>query len=68
MPLRKNIDRLIAPLEKPMKMYPRTELTLVMVILPAFLNGLFAWVIDNLIQKPSTSANDGGSHEFELLS
>jgi hypothetical protein len=65
LPFRLRIDRLIAPLEAPMKAHPRIELALVMVVVPAIFNGMFAWVVDNLIQ--SKAAEDDGSHEFELL-
>ena len=30
--------------------YPHSELILVMVLLPALLNSLFAWIVDNLIK------------------
>lgn len=50
-PLKGWIDPLIARAEEPVGRYPRTELVLVMVVCPALLNGLFAWIVDNLIKK-----------------
>jgi len=49
MPLHDTIDGLIAGFEMPMKPFPKFELVLNMVIMPAVLNVVFVWVVDNLI-------------------
>jgi hypothetical protein len=51
-PLHTSIDVLIARAEEPLLPYPHSELILVMVLLPALLNSLFAWIVDNLIKDP----------------
>ena len=49
-PLRSFIDVLIARVEEPLLSYPHVELILVMVVFPAMLTSLFAWIVDNLIK------------------
>jgi hypothetical protein len=49
-PLRHHIDALIAKAEAPFLPYPHVELVLVMVVAPAVLNSIFAWIVDNLIK------------------
>ena len=44
---------MIARAEEPLLPYPHSELILVMVLLPALLNSLFAWIVDNLIKDPN---------------
>jgi len=39
--------------------HPNLELVLVMVIVPAFLNAVYAWVVDNIIKQHETSSNNG---------
>lgn len=51
-PLRHAIDYVIGFIEQPMVHSPKLELVLVMVVLPALLNAIFAWIIDNLIKDP----------------
>jgi hypothetical protein len=53
LPLRDTIDEAIAKAEAHVKPYPRTELYLVMVLAPALLNLVFAWVVDNIIKDPN---------------
>merc|ERR1719456_2173989 len=49
-PLRNHIDSIISSREVPFKPFPKTELVLVMVVMPSLLNAVFAWVVDNLIK------------------
>lgn len=55
-PLRHAIDYFIAFVEMPMKPYPKAELVLIMAIMPACENALFAWIVDNLIKRPARDA------------
>mmetsp|Transcript_32655 Transcript_32655/g.75918 ORF Transcript_32655/g.75918 Transcript_32655/m.75918 type:complete len:270 (+) Transcript_32655:105-914(+) len=50
-PLHGVIDGIIAPMEKPLKRYPKAELVLVMIILPTLLTSLWSWAADSLIKK-----------------
>eukprot|EP00418_Pyrodinium_bahamense_P073959 CAMPEP_0179079002 /NCGR_PEP_ID=MMETSP0796-20121207/35418_1 /TAXON_ID=73915 /ORGANISM="Pyrodinium bahamense, Strain pbaha01" /LENGTH=190 /DNA_ID=CAMNT_0020776325 /DNA_START=199 /DNA_END=771 /DNA_ORIENTATION=- len=59
MPLRGLIDELIAPLERPLKPYPKTELVLVMVVLPTLLASVWSWVADSLIKGHAGGSRDG---------
>jgi hypothetical protein len=58
LPLRDFLDESIAEAEAPLKPYPRTELFLVMVAGPALLNGVYAWVVDNIIMDPAQRHRD----------
>jgi hypothetical protein len=61
MPLRRQIDGVICTIEEPLQQYPKTELVLVMVVFPAFLNAIFAWAVDNLIKQPPDEVRRTGS-------
>lgn len=57
LPLYKNLDRFAAWLESPLINYPKTELVLIMIIIPAIINSVFFWVCDNIIKKDQVVVN-----------
>merc|ERR1712190_24223 len=58
LPLRSVIDQVIYQVEAPLRSRPKLELVLVMVVVPALLNCLFVWVVDNLIKGRVDDAED----------
>jgi len=62
-PFYSHIDGLLSRIEDSIKLdtHPEFELVLVMVIFPALLNAIYAWIVDNIIKNHDTTSLDSGS-------
>jgi hypothetical protein len=54
-PLHEYIDAALTIVERPLLAFPKTELIIVMVLLPTAMNSFFAWRVDTMIRGPQFS-------------